>query len=203
MDHTNFKVLFSDIGGVLLSNGWGRGSREKAARHFNIDFEEMNTIHEFIFNVYEIGRMTLDEYLNTVVFNQPREFTREDFKSFIFAQSVELPGLLQWLIEWKKANPQIRIISINNEGKELNDYRIKKFKLHGCFDAFISSCEVGMRKPDPRIFQLAMGVAQTSPQQCYYFDDRIMLVEAANRVGMKAYHHTSFEVTKSIIENIK
>jgi putative hydrolase of the HAD superfamily len=60
-----------------------------------------------------------------------------------------------------------------------------------------------MRKPDPRIFQLAMGVAQTSPQQCYYFDDRIMLVEAANRVGMKAYHHTSFEVTKSIIENIK
>jgi putative hydrolase of the HAD superfamily len=202
MEQTNFKVLFSDIGGVLLSNGWGRESREKAAKEFNIDFEKMNRIHEFIFNVYEIGRMTLDEYLNTVVFNEPRDFTREDFKSFIFAESYELPGLLQWLIQWKSANAGFKLISINNEGKELNDYRIKKFKLHRCFDAFISSCEVGMRKPDPGIFKLAMGVAQVSPEQCYYFDDRIMLVEAADRLGMQAYHHTSFEETKQIIENI-
>ena len=203
MEQTNFKVLFSDIGGVLLSNGWGHESREKAAKEFNIDFEKMNRIHEFIFNVYEIGRMTLDEYLNTVVFNQPRDFTREDFKSFIFSESYELPGLLQWLIQWKSANAGFKIISINNEGKELNDYRIKKFKLHRCFDAFISSCEVGMRKPDPGIFKLAMGVAQVSPEQCYYFDDRIMLVEAADRLGIQAYHHTSFEETKQIIENIK
>jgi putative hydrolase of the HAD superfamily len=202
MEQTNLKVLFSDIGGVLLSNGWGRESREKAAKEFNIDFEKMNRIHEFIFNVYEIGRMTLDEYLNTVVFNEPRDFTREDFKSFIFAESYELPGLLQWLIQWKSANAGFKLISINNEGKELNDYRIKKFKLHRCFDAFISSCEVGMRKPDPGIFKLAMGVAQVSPEQCYYFDDRIMLVEAADRLGMQAYHHTSFEETKQIIENI-
>jgi putative hydrolase of the HAD superfamily len=202
MEQTNFKVLFSDIGGVLLSNGWGRESREKAAKEFNIDFEKMNRIHEFIFNVYEIGRMTLDEYLNTVVFNEPRDFTREDFKSFIFAESYELPGLLQWLIQWKSANAGFKLISINNEGKELNDYRIKKFKLHRCFDAFISSCEVGMRKPDPGIFKLGMGVAQVSPEQCYYFDDRIMLVEAADRLGMQAYHHTSFEETKQIIENI-
>jgi putative hydrolase of the HAD superfamily len=203
MEQSNFKVLFSDIGGVLLSNGWGHESREKAAKEFNIDFEKMNRVHEFIFNVYEIGRMTLDEYLNTVVFNQPREFTREDFKSFIFSESYELPGLLEWLIEWKSANTGVKIISINNEGKELNDYRIKKFKLHRCFDAFISSCEVGMRKPDPGIFKLAMGVAQVSPEQCYYFDDRIMLVEAADRLGIHAYHHTSFEETRQIIENIK
>lgn len=109
--------------------------------------------------------------------------------------------MLQWLIEWKKSNPGFRIISINNEGKELNDYRIKKFKLHRCFDAFISSCEVGMRKPDPGIFKLAMGVAQVSAQHCYYFDDRIMLVEAANRAGMQAYHHTDFDSTKKIIES--
>jgi len=203
MEHANAKIIFSDIGGVLLSNGWGHQSRKKAAKEFDIDYAEMNLLHEFIFNVYEIGRMTLDEYLDTVVFNHPRDFTKEDFKSFIFAESIELPGLLQWLIEWKKANPGFRIISINNEGKELNDYRIKKFKLHRCFDAFISSCEVGMRKPDPGIFKLAMGVAQASPQQCYYFDDRIMLVEAADRLGIQAFHHIDFETTKAILETIK
>jgi putative hydrolase of the HAD superfamily len=90
--------------------------------------------------------------------------------------------MLPWLIEWKNSDCGFRIIAINNEGKELNDYRIKKFKLHRCFDAFISSCEVGMRKPDPGIFKLAMGVALATPAQCYYFDDRPMLVDACPKV---------------------
>jgi len=201
--HT-IKFIFFDIGGVLLSNGWGHLSRQKAAAEFGFDYTEMNTLHEFIFNVYEIGKLTLEEYLDTTVFNRQREFTKEDFKAFMFAQSVELPHMLQWLIEWKqKHKKEFRIISINNEGKELNDYRIKKFKLHRCFDAFISSCEVGMRKPDPGIFRLAMGVAQASPEECIYFDDRPMLVEAAKRLGVRGTHHASFESTKAILENLK
>lgn len=202
MDSVNTKVLFLDVGGVLLSNGWGHESREKAAKEFNIDYAEMSRLHEFIFNIYEIGSINLEDYLSTVIFNKPREFTKEDFKSFIYGESVELPGMLQWLIEWKKTNRGIRIISINNEGKELNDYRIKKFKLHQCFDAFISSCEVGLRKPDPAIFKLAMGIAQVTPQQCYYFDDRPMLAAAARRLGMNAFQHESFEKSKSIIESL-
>jgi putative hydrolase of the HAD superfamily len=200
METTDLKVLFLDIGGVLLSNGWGHESRQKAAAHFNIDYTAMNILHEFVFNLYEIGSINLEEYLNTVVFNQPRDFTKEDFKSFLFSQSIELPDMLPWLIEWKNSDCGFRIIAINNEGKELNDYRIKKFKLHRCFDAFISSCEVGMRKPDPGIFKLAMGVALATPAQCYYFDDRPMLVDAARRLGINAFHHEGFESSKAIIE---
>ncbi|MEP7107344.1 MAG: HAD-IA family hydrolase [Ferruginibacter sp.] len=202
MEKTNLKVLFLDVGGVLLSNGWAHESRAAAAKEFNLNYEEFNRLHEFIFNVFEIGNLNLEEYLDTVIFNQPREFTKEDFKSFMYAQSVELPGMLQWVIGWKQSGCGFRIISINNEPKELNDYRIKKFKLHRCYDAFISSCEVGMRKPDPRIFKLAMGVAMAAPEQCYYFDDRPMLVEAAARLGINAFHHTDFESSKGIIENL-
>lgn len=202
MEKTDLKVLFLDVGGVLLTNGWGHESRAEAAKIFNLNYEEINRLHEFIFNVYEIGNLTLEEYLDTVIFNQPRDFTKEDFKSFMYAQSIELPGMLQWVIDWKKSGCGFRVISINNEPKELNDYRIKKFKLHRCFDAFISSCEVGIRKPDPRIFKLAMGVALAAPEQCYYFDDRPMLVEAAGRLGINAFHHTGFESSKSIIEKL-
>lgn len=203
MDLTFSRIIFLDIGGVLLSNGWGHESRQLAAREFGFDYEEMNRIHEFIFNVYEIGRLTLDEYLNTTVFNKPRDFTKEDFRAFMFAQSVELPLMLEWLIQWKQEHKNaFRIISINNEGKELNDYRIKKFKLHRCFDAFISSCDVGMRKPDPGIFRLAMGVAHAQPEQCIYFDDRPMLVEAAKRLGIDAHRHMGFESTKGILESL-
>ncbi|HSN08688.1 MAG TPA: HAD-IA family hydrolase [Hanamia sp.] len=196
------KILFSDIGGVLLTNGWGHLSRKAAAKKFNIDYEEMNILHDFIFNVYEIGKITLDDYLNTAVFNKDRDFTKEEFKQFMYDQSVQLPDILPWIIDWKRNHENIKIISMNNEPRELNQYRIKKFKLHDFFDAFVSSCEVGMRKPDPGIYLLGLGIAQAKPEECVYFDDRIMLVESARKIGIQAFHHTDFESTKKIIESI-
>lgn len=202
MQLPDIKIIFLDIGGVLLNNGWGHESRQKAAQVFHLDFAEMDTLHHFIFNVYEINSITLDEYLDRVVFNHQRAFTKEQFKKFMFAQSEELPGMLQWLKEWKK-DCGFRIISINNEGKELNDFRIKKFGLHQCFDAFISSCEVRMRKPDPGIFFLAMGIAQASPEECIYFDDRLMLTQTAQNLGIRSIHHQDFTATKKILEDLK
>lgn len=202
MEDQPIKVLFFDVGGILLTNGWGRDSRKLAAEKFGLDYAEMDHLHNFIFNVYEIGSITLDDYLDTVIFTAPRDFTSDEFKEFIYEQSVELPDMLAWLKEWKKTCG-FRIISINNEGKELNDYRVAKFKLHDCFDAFISSCEVKMRKPDPSIFKLAMGIAQVSEKQCMYFDDRVMFVTTAQKLGIKAYQHTSFEGTKRILEELK
>lgn len=196
------KIIFLDIGGVLLSNGWGHESRQAAAKQFGFDYEEMNYLHEFIFNVYEIGNVTLDEYLNTVLFYQPRIFSKDEFIEFMYQQSVVLPGMCDWLIQWRKAHAdQFRFISINNEGRELNDYRIRKFHLHDCFDAFVSSCEVGMRKPDPGIFKLAMGIAQAKPEDCIYFDDRSILVDAASKLGIESHQHKSLDSTKAILEN--
>ncbi|SDE52704.1 putative hydrolase of the HAD superfamily [Mucilaginibacter pineti] len=201
MEVADLKILFFDVGGILLSNGWGHEAREEAAKRFNLDYAEVNALHNFIFNVYEIGSITLDEYLDTVIFNHPRDFVREDFKEFIFSTSVELP-MLQFLKEWKK-DCGFRIISLNNEGKELNDYRVRKFKLHECFDAFISSCEVKMRKPDPGIWQLAMGIAQAQPNQCVYFDDRMMFVNTAQKLGIRSFQHVDLATTKKILEDLK
>jgi len=203
METKDIRILFFDIGGVLLSNGWGHESRQKAAEHFGFDYNEMNYLHEFIFNVYEIGRITLDEYLNTVLFYQPRSFSKAELTDFILRESTQLPDMLDWLIEWRKGlDHRIKVISINNEGRELNNYRIQTFGLHRFFDAFISSCEVGMRKPDPGIFQLALGVAQARPEECLYFDDRIILVEAARKLGINGIQHTDFETTKNLLGRI-
>ena len=201
MKNNKVKTIFIDIGGVLLSNAWGHESRQEAAKKFGLHYAEMDVLHDFIFNVYEIGKITLDDYLDTVIFNHPRDFTKDDFKMFMFSQSVELPGMLQWLKEWKM-RCHFHIYSINNEGRELNDYRIEKFNLHQAFDAFISSCHVGMRKPDPGIFHLAMGIAQVAPEACIYFDDRLMLVQAAQKQGIRSFHHQDFETTKEILESL-
>ncbi|MEO5569961.1 MAG: HAD-IA family hydrolase [Bacteroidia bacterium] len=202
METSQIKVIFFDIGGVLLSNGWGHLSRQKAAKVFGLNYDEMNVLHNFIYNVFEIDSITLDDYLDTVVFNHPREFTKEDFKKFMFDQSVALPKLMPWLKEWKR-NCGFRIFSLNNESRELNDYRINKFKLHQYFDGFISSCHVGIRKPDPGIYRLAMGIVQAKPEECVYFDDRLMLAQTAQKLGIRSFHHQDFETTKETLENFK
>lgn len=201
LDFSKIKVIFMDIGGVLLTNGWDHESRQKAAKHFDFDYNEMNILHNFIYNVYEIGSISLDEYLETVVFNCSRNFTKFDFKEFMFAQSTELPEMLYWVKTWKK-NTDLPVFAISNEGFELNDYRIKTFNLNQFFDGFFSSCYLEIRKPDPRIFKKAMEISQVKPEESLYFDDRPMLVNAAKKLGMNAILHEKFETTKEILEKL-
>lgn len=201
MIHPRYGVLFLDIGGVLLSNGWGKESRLNAARQFELNFEEMNDRHNLTFNLFEAGKICLDEYLETTVFHQPRNFTITQFKDFMFPQSSQLPDFIPWLIDWKKSC-RLKIISIHNEGKELNDYRIEKFGLTDCFDAFICSCETGMCKPNRGIYELALAVAHQPADTCLYFDDTLAHVETASKMGIEAFHHQSFEKTKKILEEL-
>lgn len=188
LEISKIKVVFMDIGGVMLTNGWDHESRAKAAEVFGFDYTEMNILHNFIYNVFEIGSISLDEYLDTVVFDKPRDFTKYQFKDFMYSQSVELPQMLAWLKSWKR-KIDLPVIAISNENEELNNYRIQTFNLHELFDGFVSSCYVGYRKPDPRIFKTALEITQVKPDQCIYFDDRPMLVNAAKKLGMNSMLH--------------
>lgn len=199
-DISNIKVVFMDIGGVLLTNGWDHGSRKEAAKIFDLDYEEMDDLHNFIYNVFEIGSISLDEYLDTVIFHQSRNFSKAEFKKFMYEQSTELPKLLSWLKTWK-AQTELPVFALNNESRELNDHRIDKFGLHQLFDGFFSSCYLKVRKPDPRIFKKALEMAHVKPKESVYFDDRLMLVNAAKKLGINSIQHQEFEVTKKILEN--
>ena len=201
LDVSKIKVVFFDIGGVFLTNGWGHISRQKAAAHFGIDYDEMNVLHNFIYNVFEIGGISLDDYLDTAVFHRSRDFTKADFKEFMYAQSEELPKMLPWVKNWKKRT-DLPVFALSNESRELNDFRIEKFNLHEVFDGFFSSCYLGVRKPNPRIFKEAMQIAQIKPSECVYFDDREMLANTAKKLGMNAIHHQKFETSKKILENL-
>lgn len=196
---SDIKVIFSDIGGVFLTNGWDHISRKKAAETFHYDYEEMEFLHNFIYNVFEIGSISFDEYLDTVLFYKPRDFSKEEFKEFIYSESKEFPDLLKWAKKWKE-KIEFPVFAVNNESKEINDYRIKKFGLHDLFDGFFSSCCVGARKPDPKIFKTALKIAHVKPEECLYFDDRPMLVDAAKKLGIHAIQHQNFETTKNILE---
>lgn len=181
-------TLFLDIGDVLLSNGWGHESRQAAAKAFDLDYGEMQSRHKLLMATFEEGKLTLSEYLNSVIFYKERPFTPEKFQEFMFAQSSSDEAMIQ-LIRQLKEKYHLKITVINNEARELNDYRINKFQLNKFVDFFISSCFVHLRKPDADIFQLALDIAQVLPENVLYIEDTQMFVDIARNFGIRSIKH--------------
>ena len=157
-------ALFLDIGGVLLTNGWDHHARRRAAKHFTLEWAEMEERHHLTFDTYEEGKLTLAEYLSRVVFYQKRPFTRDRFRSFMFAQSKPYPDMIE-LVAQLKVRYGLKIAVVSNEAREVNAHRIRQFKLDGFVDSSISSCFVHIRKADADIFRLALDIAQVPARQ--------------------------------------
>ena len=191
-------ALFLDVGGVLLTNAWDRQARQRAAEIFGLDYAEMDERHHLTFDTYEEGKLSLDEYLNRVIFYQSRPFPREVFREFMFAQSQPYPEMLE-LVRDLKARYGLRVIVISNEGRELTLYRIRKFNLSAFVDCFVASSFVHYRKPDPDIYRIALDLTQVAPAQVVYLEDRPMLVEVAQNLGIRSICHTGYETTRAAL----
>jgi putative hydrolase of the HAD superfamily len=177
------KVLFWDNGGVILTNGWDRGSRHKAVETFNLDWADFEDRHELMLNAFECGQASLDEYLRRTVFYRERAFTSEEFKQFMFEQSQPYPEPLAFLGQLAKSKRYI-LAALNNESLEINEYRIQKFHLRDYFEAFFSSCYLGVRKPNRGIYSLALKITHRDPEECVLIDDRGLNLECAREMGM-------------------
>jgi putative hydrolase of the HAD superfamily len=195
-------TLFIDIGGVLLSNGWDHHSRQLAAETFQLDFAELDERHHLIYDTYEEGKLSLDEYLDRVVFCQERPFTKEDFRTFIFNQSQPYNNMLAYFREIKSHN-KLKILAVSNEGSELTKFRIQKFNLEEIIDTFVSSCFVHFRKPDPDIYRIALDISQSKPEQVIYIDDRQMFVEVARDLGIQGIVHSSLQSTREALKDVR
>ncbi len=200
MTNNKSVTLFLDIGGVLLTDGWGKASRIKAAEKFTLNFDETEKRHQERWKVFEAGKMTMDEYLRDVIFYTRRNFSKSDFISFMYDQSKPLNGSLEYFIQLKELN-RIKVFALSNEVRELNEFRIKKFGLNDLFDAFISSCYVGLRKPDLQIFKMACDVSQTLPEQAIFVDDRTLNIEGARSFGIPSLQFDGLGSTKKYFQD--
>jgi putative hydrolase of the HAD superfamily len=176
------RALFWDIGGVLLSNAWDHTERDLVVERFLLGKPKFEARHKELVAGFEEGKLSLDEYLERTVFYQPRTFSREEFKQFIFSLSRPKPQSLEVA---RALSGKYFMATINNESRELNQYRIQKFELAEIFDVFVSSCFVGLRKPDERIYRLALDLTQNLPQECVFIDDRQENLAGAEKVGIK------------------
>ncbi len=192
-------TLFWDVGGVLLTNGWDRTSRRRAAEEFHLDWEDFEDRHELLLNAFETGKVSLNEYLHRTVFYRERPFTQEKFEKFFYSQSEALPesiAVLKKLAESRK----YFMGALSNESLELNEYRIQRFGLREFFSVFFSSCYLACRKPDPRIYQLSLRITQCRPEECVFVDDRALNLECARELGMHVIHFVNAERLRADLE---
>ena len=194
-------TLFTDIGGVLLTNGWDRKARAEAAQLFNLDLIEVEERHHLTFDTYEVGKITLDEYLDRLVFYEDRNYSKEDFKEFMVSKSLPYNDMIKLICDLKKKY-NLKVAVISNEGRELNQYRISTFKLNEFVDFFISSSFVHFRKPDADIFKVAIDISQSDVETSVYIDDRMLFVQIAEGLGLTGICHTDYEDTKIKLEQL-
>lgn len=190
------RAIFWDVGGVLLTNAWDHSERAKALEEFQLDPTEFQTRHELIVSSFERGKISLNGYLDQTIFYQPRPFTRETFRDSMFSLSQPLPERLAFA-ESLAGSGKYFMGTINNESRELNDFRIEKFGLRKIFQLFVSSCFVGLRKPESDIYRLALDLTQFPADECCFIDDRPLNLECAAQLGMHAIPMKSLDQLRS------
>ena len=198
---TGITCAFLDIGGVLLTDGWDHLARRRAAKNFKLEWAEMEERHGLTFEIFEEGKITLDEYLSLVVFHQRRTFTRNQFRRYMFAQSTAFPDMIELVVRLKM-RLGLKIAIVSNEARELNAYRIDRFSLDRLVDCFISSCFVHIRKPDAEIFKLALDIAQVRPEKAVFIDNTPMFVQIAEEMGIQGVLHTDFDSTRARLSRL-
>jgi putative hydrolase of the HAD superfamily len=192
------RTLFWDVGGVLLTNAWDHEERDHAVEKFQLQKADFETRHKDIVTAFEEGKVTLDQYLERTVFYQPRKFTKEEFKSFMFSLSRPKPEVLEFA---RGLASKYLMGTLNNESRELNEYRIKQFGLAQILDLFVSSCYVGLRKPDEKVYRLALDLIQKAPEECCFIDDRQVNIDAAAKVGLRTVLMRDLAVLKKGLQS--
>ena len=185
-------AIFWDVGGVLLSNAWDHVQRMAALEHFRLDEEEFHDRHEMVVSSFERGEISLDEYLDRTVFYRNRPFTRAEFRDYMFSLSQPMPEVLAFARGLADTDKYF-MGTINNESRELNLHRIEKYGLREIFQLFVSSCFVGLRKPESDIYRLAIETTQIDPEQCCFIDDRALNLECAAKMGMRTIQMQTLE----------
>ncbi|HEY6951010.1 MAG TPA: HAD family phosphatase [Bacteroidota bacterium] len=191
-------TLFVDIGGVLLTNGWDHGMRKRAAETFRLDYDELNERHHLTFDTYEEGKLSLDEYLNRVVFYEKRTFSPGEFKTFMFQQSKPYPEMIEFIRSLKRQH-SLKVVAVSNEGRELTTHRVEQFKLGSIIDSFVVSSFVHFRKPDADIYRIALDIAQVPASDVVYIEDRAMFVEVARTLGIMGVRHINQQSTRAAL----
>ncbi len=192
------KTVFFDLGGVLIDFSHDKMC-EQLARVTGLSAQELK---KFFFEtnineLYETGQID-SQYLHfklSQVAKKPLEFT----DVMLAASKIfkPIPKTIELLDSLKIKG--IRLVLLSNTCEAHFDYAKKTYPFLRKFDAYLLSYKVALRKPDPKIFSMALSMTKSRADECLYVDDVENHTIAAEKVGLPSHHYTGTEaLTKEL-----
>lgn len=191
-----FDVILFDVGGVLLTNGWDHCERAVVLDQFHLDRAEFEARHPEPYDHWERDAINAQAYLEATVFYQPRSFTPDEFLRAILAQSEPLKDGALGILGEIVASHKCRVGVLNNEAREPNDFRLRHFGIAAQMDVALSSCYLGLRKPEANLYRRALDILAKPAGRVLFIDDRPENVAGAVAAGMQAIRFEGAEALR-------
>jgi len=194
----SIRAVFFDFGGVIVRTEY-QAPRQHLAERLGMEYEEIVKI------VFEspssaqasVGKISAEEHWAEVAKRLRRpESEAQTIKDEFFGGDI---------IDWELVNfirslrPRCFVGLISNAWPDLRDYIVEQ-KFDDAFDHMVISAEVGVVKPEARIYQIALEQAGASPSEAVFVDDFIENIEGCEDVGMHGVH---FRDPKQALEDLK
>ena len=197
----SIKAVIFDLGGVILRTEY-QAPRQHLAESFGMDYDDIDKI---VFGggpngsaaKASVGEITEEEHwLNVMKMLKQPASEYERIRAEFFAGDVIDHTILDFL---RSIKPKYKVALISNAWSGLRDYIVRE-KFDDVFDPMIISAEVGVAKPEAKIYHLALEQLQVQADEVVFVDDFIENIEACEELGMEGIH---FKNSESAIQHLK
>lgn len=192
------RAVFFDLGGVIVRTEY-QSPRERLAERLGMEYDDLSRIVFDSETGYQasIGAITSLQHWEAVMKRLKRSSEemaaiRDEF----FAGDVVDRELLNFL---RSLRGEYKTGLISNAWSDLREYLLRE-KMTDAFDHIIISAEVGVAKPEAKIYQIALEKAGVSPEEAVFVDDFYANIEGCEKVGMKGIH---FKDAQSTLQQVK
>ena len=183
---SRFDVILFEVGGVLLTNGWDHIERAAVLEQFKLDAAAFEARHAGPYDLWERDDTAAEDYLGETVFYEPRNFTPQEFMAAMKLQSVPLADNGIGVLTEIHASGNWLVGVLNNESRLLHEYRMERYGLGSLLDLQLSSCYLGLRKPEAAIYRRALDILGVPGERVIFIDDRKINTDAAATFGIHA-----------------
>ena len=187
-------AIIFDLGGVILNIDYQlpvKAFRKLGIEDFSSHFSQAT--QSTLLDDYETGRMSSEEFIEAIRGFVRSETTVEQIVEAWNSILLDLPEQRLFTIEKAAENHRIFLLSNTNDLhiESFNNYLLNEFQLPSLepfFEQLYLSYEIGLRKPDPRIFEYVLQDAGLDPLHTLFIDDSIQHIQSAKELGILTHH---------------
>lgn len=183
------KGLVLDCGGVMV-NEFVLAFVKKLVAKYSVSYEEALDLFYQSEGPYLLGKMSGEEFFKRFA----KQLAIPTLRLMDLFLASEQPNKEMFSLVEKLKNYKLAMLSDNF--KEMVERIVPKYHLDKLFDHLIFSNEVGMRKPNPKIYQMILERLGLSPEECLFIDDHEVNLEGARELGIDTVLFTSTDKLK-------